>query len=157
MKRFLCVVLALLICVSPMASAYGDAKNGVKKKMKIPDELVGSVICNYKLFTITITDAEIRKWAYSDSIDLLLYVDIVNNNNFSYEGYIVTVTVNGWQTDRTAWFRLGANKKQKEKFTVSLDYLDIDSLEEIETFTISFKLLYSKYAVSTDEIALHLK
>ena len=121
------------------------------------DELVGSVLCSYKLFTITTTDAEIRTHAFSDDVDLVLYVDIVNDNNFSYEGYVDTVCVNEWQLDKLFWFNVAGGKKQKDKIVIKLKDIGVSSLEDIETLSIAFKLLYAKYAIVTDEVVLKMK
>ena len=121
------------------------------------DDLIGAVLCDYKLFTITVTEAEIRTHKLSDDIDLVLYVDIVNNNTFAYEGYIDTVSVNDWQVDKLAWFKVNGGKKQKEKLVIKLNDIEVFSLVDIETLQISFKLLYANYAVTTDEVTLKLK
>ena len=121
------------------------------------DELIGAILCDYKLFTITVTDAEIRTKKYSDDIDLILYVDIVNDNNFAYEGYIDTVTVNDWQVKKYFWFNVKGGKKQKDTIELKLAGINVFSMDDIETLSISFKLLYSKYAITTDEVELKLK
>ena len=114
-------------------------------------ELIGAVICDYKLFTITVTDAEIRSHAFTDETDLVLYVDLVNDNDFEYEGYVDTVTVNGWQVDKLFWFNLKGGNKQKEKLVLKINDLGISSLDDIKSLSISFRLLYAQYAITTDE------
>ena len=121
------------------------------------DGLIGAVICDYKLFTITVTDAEIRNHAFTGETDLVLYVDLVNDNDFEYEGYVDTVTVNGWQVDKLFWFNLKGGNKQKEKVVLKINDLGISSLDDVESLSISFHLLYAQYAITTDEVSLELK
>lgn len=153
MKKLAVLLLALLLL---FVSASAESMTEAPVEPEI-DELIGAVLCDYKLFTITVTDAEIRTHVLSDDIDLVLHVDIVNGNNFAYEGYIDTVAVNDWQVDKLAWFNLKAEKKQKEKLVIKLNDIDVLELDDIETLSISFKLLYAKYAVTTDEVILKLK
>ena len=123
----------------------------------VTGNLIGTTICDYKLLKIKVTNAEIKTHKYTENVDLVLSVDIENGNDFDYEGYIDTVTVNGWQVDKLAWFNIKAGNKMKDDFTVRLNDLGISSMDEIETFSISFKLLYAKYYALTDTVEMKLK
>ena len=121
------------------------------------DSFIDAVICDYKLFSIKVVDAEVQTHRFTDDIDLILSVEINNGNDFGYEGYIDTVTVNGWQVDKLAWFNVKAGNKMKDRFTIKLNDLDVFSLDEIESFSICFKLLYAQYYAVTDTVELKLK
>lgn len=135
----------------------GPTNNGESESENETGNLIDAVICDYKLLKIKVTDAEIETHKYSGNVDLVLSVDIENGNDFDYEGYIDTVTVNGWQVDKLAWFNIKAGNKMKEDFTIRLNELSISSMDEIESFSISFKLLYAKYYAVTDTVELELK
>ena len=137
-----------------------DAENSSiddKSVSYVKDELEGAVICDFKKFTITVTKAKLRKHILSGDIDLILYVDIINNNDFEYEGYIESVAVNDWQVEHVGWFNLRGGRKQKDELILKLNDIGVSDLEDIETLSISFKLLYAYYSTETDEVILHLK
>lgn len=121
------------------------------------DELIGAVLCAYKLLTVTVTDAEARTHGVSDDVEIVLRVEIVNDNNFAYECYIDDAYVNTWQADHTGWFRLKGGRKAKEEFVIRPEDDEIRSLDDIETLSISFRLLYANYEIVTDEVTLTLK
>lgn len=135
---------------------YGNASESESEDVE-KDSLIGATICDYKLFSIKIVDAEIRTRKYTNDVDLILSVEMNNRNDFDYEGYIDAVTVNGWQVDKLAWFNIKAGNKMKDDFTIKLKDLDIISLDEIESFSICFKLLYAQYYAVTDKVELELK
>ena len=134
----------------------GNASYGAASEDAV-DGFVNAIICSYKLFSIKVVGVDIKAHKYTDDIDLVLSVEMNNGNDFDYEGYIDTVTVNGWQVDKLAWFNIKAGNKMNDDFTIKIKDIDIHSLDEIESFSISFKLLYAQYYAVTDTVELKLK
>ena len=62
-----------------------------------------------------------------------------------------------WSAIATFWFNLKGGNKQKEKLVLKINDLGISSLDDIESLSISFRLLYAQYAITTDEVNLELK
>lgn len=121
------------------------------------DSLEGSIICDYKLLKITTKEAKIKTNKKTGSVNLDLTVVIENDNDFPYEGIIDNVVINDWEVSNTCWFKVGGGHKQLYTMKLYLEGIGVEAIDDIETFSISFRLYYANYSEKTETVTLNLK
>lgn len=149
MKRKLTFLLVLLLLLVNVAFA--------EDTLTEHDTLIGAELCNYKLLTITVENAEIKKSTWTGNLELILTIILNNENNFGYEGNCHFAAINGWEVHPICSFSVMDDLKKREEIVLELNDTDVTELDDIESLRISFLLNYSGIYVVTHDVKLNLK
>lgn len=132
----------------------GEYNHDEEATLSEKDSLIGAVLCNYKLFTITVDKAEIKESKWSGETELILSITIDNGNDFAYEGNVHFAAINGWQVHPICYFSINGGLKEKEEIVLEITDIGVLELEDLETMSISFRLNYAYYSEVSDVVAL---
>ncbi len=147
MKRFLCILLLVLIALPTIAVAEIDWKNMTVDEIQavidsarseivtreIKTDAKGTIIFEVDGLVVSITKAEIER-SYDNTYNLTVSYTAVNNSNKKMGFDIETFYLNGWEVSGLAICDLDAGMKIRDEFTLyAVDaYADVSSYDDLE-------------------------